>query len=47
MMTMFLVVFLIFGAIFYFQLPLELTPDVSFSVVTIRTPYAGAGPQEV
>lgn len=47
LMTMFLVVFLIFGAVFYFQLPLELTPDVSFCVVTIRTPYAGAGPQEV
>ncbi len=47
MMTMFLVVFLIFGAIFYFQLPLELTPNISFCVVTIRTPYAGAGPQEV
>lgn len=47
LMSMFLVVFLIFGSLMYFNLPLELTPNVSIGVVTIQTTYPGAGPREV
>jgi len=47
MVSMALIVFLIFGLIGYFSLPLELTPEVEFGFVTIQTIYPGGGPQEV
>ena len=47
MMTMILLVFVVFGALAYFGLPLNLTPDISLPFVTIQTVYPGAGPSEV
>jgi len=47
MTTMGLLVFLIFGAIAYFSLNLNLQPDVEIPYVTITTVYPGAGPKEI
>lgn len=47
MTTMGLLVFLIFGAIAFFSLNLNLAPDVEIPYVTISTIYPGAGPKEV
>ena len=47
MMTMILIVFLLFGGLAYFGLNLELFPDISLPVVTVRTIYKGAGPKEI
>ncbi|MBI9072430.1 MAG: efflux RND transporter permease subunit [Melioribacteraceae bacterium] len=47
MMTMFLFVFVLFGALAYFGLPLDLMPQVDIPYVTITTVYPGAGPKEV
>jgi hydrophobic/amphiphilic exporter-1 (mainly G- bacteria), HAE1 family len=47
MTTMGLLVFLIFGAIAFTTLNLNLAPDVEIPYVTISTIYPGAGPKEV
>lgn len=47
MMTMFLMVSVLFGAISYFSLNLDLMPDIELPYVTIQTVYPGAGPQEI
>lgn len=47
MTTMGLLVFLIFGAIAYFSLNLNLQPDVEIPYITITTVYPGAGPKEI
>jgi HAE1 family hydrophobic/amphiphilic exporter-1 len=47
MMTMFLLVFILFGGIAYFSLNLNLMPDVEVPFVTVQTVYPGAGPQEL
>jgi hydrophobic/amphiphilic exporter-1 (mainly G- bacteria), HAE1 family len=47
MMSMFLIVFLLFGAIAYFGMSLDLMPNVEFPFVTVTTIYGGAGPKEV
>src|SRR5690606_28803789 len=47
MTSMGLLVFLIFGAIAFFSLNLNLAPDVEIPYVTISTVYPGAGPKEV
>lgn len=47
MMSMFLIVFLIFGGLAYLGMALDLFPDVDIPYVTIQTVYAGAGPKEV
>ncbi|HPN36954.1 MAG TPA: efflux RND transporter permease subunit [Melioribacteraceae bacterium] len=47
MTTMGLLVFLLFGAIAYFTLNLNLQPDVEIPYVTIQTVYPGAGPKEI
>ncbi|MCB9260708.1 MAG: efflux RND transporter permease subunit [Ignavibacteriales bacterium] len=47
MMTMFLLVFVLFGIISYFSLNLDLMPDVDIPYVTVQTVYPGAGPQEI
>ena len=46
-MTMFLSVFVLFGALAYFGLNLALMPEVDIPVVTVQTIYPGAGPQEI
>jgi HAE1 family hydrophobic/amphiphilic exporter-1 len=47
MVSMFLIAFVVFGALAYFGLTLNLMPDVEIPVVTIQTVYAGAGPSEI
>lgn len=47
MVSMFLIVFLIFGILAYFALPLNLLPAVEFPFVTVQTIYPGAGPKEI
>ena len=47
MMTMFLVVFLLFGGIAYFSMNLDLMPQIDIPYITIQTVYGGAGPTEV
>ena len=45
--TVGILIFLIFGAIAYFSLNLNLQPDVEIPYVTVRTIYPGAGPKEI
>ncbi|TVR50304.1 MAG: efflux RND transporter permease subunit [Gemmatimonadales bacterium] len=45
--TMLIVVFVVLGAFSFFQLRVDLFPDVEFPVVTVTTVYPGAGPEEV
>lgn len=47
MMTMFILIFIIFGTIAYNKLNLNQTPDVAIPFVTIQTIYPGAGPKEI
>ncbi|MDO9578305.1 MAG: efflux RND transporter permease subunit [Candidatus Cloacimonadales bacterium] len=47
MISMVLAVFIVFGAMAYFSLSLNLMPDADIPYVTIQTIYAGAGPNEV
>jgi HAE1 family hydrophobic/amphiphilic exporter-1 len=47
MITMVLLVFLIFGALGYFSLNLNLMPDIEFGFVTVQTIYPGSGPKEI
>jgi len=46
-MSMFLVVFLIFGILSYQKLNLELIPDIDLPVVTVQTVYAGTSPDVI
>ena len=47
MMTMVILVFVVFGAMAYFSMPLNMMPDVKIPYIFIQTVYAGAGPQEI
>ncbi|MCL2064753.1 MAG: efflux RND transporter permease subunit [Candidatus Cloacimonetes bacterium] len=47
LIAMFLLVFIIFGAMAYFDLPLTLLPKMDMPIVTVQTIYPGAGPVEV
>ncbi len=47
MMSMFLIVFLVFGGLAYIGLSLDLFPDVEIGYVTVQTIYPGAGPKEI
>lgn len=47
MVTMGLLVFLLFGILAYFSLPLNKLPDVEIGYVTVQTVYPGAGPSEI
>ena len=46
MTSMFLIAFVVFGALSFFGLILNLMPDVKFPFVTVQTIYPGAGPKE-
>jgi HAE1 family hydrophobic/amphiphilic exporter-1 len=46
-MTCVLLAIMVLGVFSYQKLPVELFPDVTFPVVTVTTPYPGAGPKEV
>ena len=47
MTSMFIIVFLIFGGMAYFNLSLNQMPDVQIPYVTVQTIYPGAGPKEI
>ena len=47
MTSMFIIIFLIFGGMAYFNLSLNQMPDIEIPYVTIQTIYPGAGPKEV
>lgn len=47
MMSMFILVFIIFGALSYYSLTLNQMPDVKIPYITISTVYPGAGPKEI
>ncbi len=47
MMTMFLLVFILFGVLAYLSLPLNLTPEIKIPWVTVTTVYPGASPDQV
>jgi len=47
MITMFILVFIVFGIIAYSALPLNLMPVIDMPFVTVQTIYPGAGPKEV
>ncbi|MEW5923128.1 MAG: efflux RND transporter permease subunit [Candidatus Zixiibacteriota bacterium] len=47
MMSMFLIVFLLFGALAFFKMPLDLMPKIDIPYVSVQTVYAGAGPKEI
>lgn len=46
-MTCVLLLLMVLGLFAFNKLPIELFPDVTFPVVTVTTPYPGAGPKEV
>ena len=47
MITMLVLVFIVFGALAYLTLSLNLMPDAEFPFITIQTIYPGAGPKEI
>ena len=47
LITMGLLVFVLFGALAYFGLPLSLLPDTKYPIVTVQVIYPGAGPQVI
>ncbi len=47
LITMILVVFVLFGVIAYFAIPLSLLPDIRLPVSTIQVIYPGAGPRVI
>ncbi len=47
LIVMAVLVFVVFGALAYFALPLNLMPEVNLPFIVIQTVYPGAGPTEV
>ena len=47
LVSMAVLVFVVFGALAYFELPLNLMPDMELPFVSVVTVYPGAGPREV
>ncbi|MBW6514273.1 MAG: efflux RND transporter permease subunit [Candidatus Syntrophosphaera sp.] len=47
LVAMAILVFVVFGILAYFSLPLNLMPDISLPYIVIQTIYPGAGPSEV
>ena len=46
-MSMFLLVFVLFGGLAFFGMPLDLIPDVDVPYISVQTIYSGAGPKEI
>ena len=46
-MSMFLIVFILFGGLAFFNMSLDLLPNIDIPYVSIQTIYAGAGPKEI
>ncbi|MGE4130746.1 MAG: efflux RND transporter permease subunit [Bdellovibrionales bacterium] len=45
--TCILLLILVLGVFSFKRLPVDLFPDVTFPIVTVSTPYPGAGPKEI
>src|SRR5215469_15570468 len=45
--TMLLLVFVVFGAMAYFSMSLNLMPNIDLPFVSVQTVYPGAGPKEI
>ncbi len=45
--TMLMVTLVLFGAVAYQRLPINLLPDISYPTLSVRTEYVGAAPEEV
>jgi len=45
--TMVMVAMMVLGIVAFSRLGVDLFPDVSFPLITVNTPYPGAGPEEV
>ncbi len=45
--TMLMVTLVLFGAVAYQRLPINLLPDISYPTLSVRTDYVGAAPEEV
>lgn len=45
--TCVLLLVIVFGIVSFKKLPVDLFPDVTLPVVTVQTPYPGAGPKEI
>ena len=46
-MTCVLLMIIVLGLFAFKKLPVDLFPDITFPVVTVTTPYPGAGPKEI
>jgi hydrophobic/amphiphilic exporter-1 (mainly G- bacteria), HAE1 family len=47
LITMFILVFIVFGLLAFIDLPLNLMPEFKIPYISISTVYAGAGPREI
>lgn len=47
MISMFIIVFVLFGALAYFGMNLETTPSIDLPFVTVQTIYPGASPEDL
>jgi HAE1 family hydrophobic/amphiphilic exporter-1 len=47
LVTMAIMVFIVFGVLAYFNLPLNLMPDLKLPYVVVQTVYSGAGQREI
>jgi len=47
MMSMFLIVFVLFGTLAYLGMNLELTPSIDMPMITVQTIYPGASPEDL
>jgi len=45
--TMMMVTLVLFGAVSYSRLPINLLPDISYPTLTVRTDFTGAAPEEI
>jgi len=47
MTTMFILVFILFGVMAYFGIPIDMFPEVNIPYISINTVYPGSGPKEI
>ncbi len=45
--TMFFLMVILFGAVSFIRLPIDLMPDITYPAITVRTEYEHVGPEEI
>ncbi|MFH1743423.1 MAG: efflux RND transporter permease subunit, partial [bacterium] len=45
--TMFFIMVVLFGAVSFIRLPIDLLPDITYPAITVRTDYEHVGPEEI